>query len=117
MRRAHSRLTLRITDVRVQRLQDISDRGATNDCTDEGVFHCGLNLPTDWQERGFRSIEKCAYRDLWDHINGAGAWDANPWVWALTFEVIKQNVDTVIYQMASRGPVSTQTRSPTKETT
>ena len=35
------------------------------------------------------------YRDLWDRINGAGAWDKNPWVVAPTFTVIKFNIDQV----------------------
>lgn len=80
------RVVLEVVGVRVERLQDISDRGASNDCTEEGVFHAGRDLPSDWQERGFRSIEKCAYRDLWESINGAGSWDANPWVWVVEFK-------------------------------
>ena len=33
------------------------------------------------------------YRNLWESINGAGAWDANPWVVAVSFDVRKGNID------------------------
>jgi len=95
MPRWASRLTLTITDVHVERLQDISDRGASNDCTDEGVFHCGLKVPSyeEWSGDGFHSSEKHMYRALWNSINGAGSWDANPWVVAYTFTVEHRNID------------------------
>ena len=73
MPRWASRLTLRITDVRVQRLQDCSHA----DAAAEGVG------------------DLIEYGVLWESINGPGSWDANPWVWALTFKVIKANVDDV----------------------
>jgi len=81
MPRWASRITLEITDVRVQRVQDI--RGP--DCVAEGVvIHKGLHVGTvtgEW---------RAAFRTLWDSINakkGYG-WDANPWVWVLTFRRI-----------------------------
>lgn len=63
MPRAASRITLKITDVRLERLHSIS----LDDCAAEGV--------ADWVQYGF----------LWDSINGAGAWAANPWVWCVGF--------------------------------
>jgi hypothetical protein len=64
MPRWASRLTLTVTDVRVQRLQDISnDDAVAEGCTSYGDF-CGL----------------------WENLHGGpDAWDANPWVVALTF--------------------------------
>lgn len=96
MPRHASRLTLTVTDVKVERLQDISDCSQPNDCIAEGMFSRDfLTTCSDWMERGFSSIEKCRYRDLWDQINGEGAWQANPWVAAYTFSVQHGNIDRI----------------------
>lgn len=86
MPRALSRILLEITDVRVQRLQDISG----SDARAEGVerIHCyGPDCP-DGEDgcnaRGCYGARE-RFHELWDSINGAGAWDANPWVWAVSF--------------------------------
>lgn len=76
MPRCASRITLKITGVRVERLQDISIR----DCIAEGI-HCGGPENPD-------GIEKRDYRDLWASINGPESWDANPWVWVIEFRRI-----------------------------
>ena len=81
MPRRLSCITLEITDVRVQRLQDIS----FYDCQAEGI-DIGPLLP----EAGIR-----AYGELWESIHGAGAWDENPWVYALKFKVHRKNVDAM----------------------
>lgn len=72
MFRRDSRILLEVTDVRVERLQAIS-RG---DAMAEGCPFLNMakgDDPRQW------------YRDLWEQINGAGAWDANPWVWCIEF--------------------------------
>lgn len=79
MPRAASRLTLTVTNVRVERLQDISG----SDAVAEGVRS---RLPDN-------GIAQAEYRDLWDSINGKGAWDANPWVAAISFDVRQGNID------------------------
>jgi hypothetical protein len=73
MPRWASRITLGVMSVRVQRLQDISER----DCCAEG---CGSPITRDWK--------KPKFRELWESINGAGSWDVNPWIWAVEFERI-----------------------------
>lgn len=73
MPRWASRITLEITNVRVQRLNDISDDDAKAEGWDAET--AGQH-PYGW------------YRALWDEINGKGSWAANPWVWALTFRRI-----------------------------
>ncbi len=77
-----SRLTLIVTDVRVERLQSISQADAITEGCPAPDGQDGLD-PCGW------------YAQLWDEINGAGAWDANPWVAAYTFRVIKQNIDQI----------------------
>lgn len=75
MPRWASRITLEVTGVRVERLQEIS--GA--DAVAEGVRS---RLPDN-------GIAVAEYRDLWEGINGAESWSANPWVWVIEFEVVK----------------------------
>lgn len=73
MPRWASRLTLELTAVRVQRVQEISKE----DATAEGFERtpCLPIDPRDW------------FRGRWDALNAKRGypWDANPWVWALTF--------------------------------
>lgn len=87
MPRARSRLTLEITDVRVERLQELSEA----DAIAEGIY---LHSHHGMFSANHRTLD-CAGRDaresygkLWDSINGAGSWAANPWVWALSFRRI-----------------------------
>lgn len=70
MPRAASRITLEITGVRVERLQEIK----TGDCWAEGIPASPDVNP--WHE----------YGDLWESINGPGSWNANPWVWVVEFK-------------------------------
>ena len=81
MFRRDSRLTLIVEGVRVQRLQDISEVDAIAE---------GITLIEEAQEC---PVE--AYRDLWNSLHGPDAWDANPWVVALTFRVIQENIDNI----------------------
>lgn len=76
MPRWASRITLELTEVRVERLQEIS----RFDCHAEGIVPAQTG---DWAEES--SLDRAAYAYLWEQINGAGSWDANPWVWCLTF--------------------------------
>lgn len=69
MPRWASRLTLRVTDVRVERLQDISERDATADL--------GASPIT-------RDCKVTKFARLWDDIYGG--WNLNPWVWVVSFE-------------------------------
>lgn len=79
MPRWASRITLRITDVRVERLQDISE----DDARAEG-------WPGPFTETGFPIASPLAwFANVWTNINGSSAWDDNPWVWALSFERVK----------------------------
>jgi hypothetical protein len=82
MPRWASRITLEITDVRVQRLQDISEE----DAIAEGIKF--LNGRYTFNEGLHESrTAKESYMALWESINGVGSWDVNSWVWALSFRI------------------------------
>lgn len=75
MPRWASRLTLEIVEVRVERLQDISEEDAKAEgCRPDNMDTHG----------GARDV----FIELWESINGPGSWDANPWVWVIEFERI-----------------------------
>lgn len=81
MPRWASRILLEITDVRVERLQDISEE----DAKAEGVSFGNI---TDQVTGEIDCDAVEAYEELWESINGAGSWDANPWVWVIEFKRI-----------------------------
>ncbi len=85
MPRWASRLTLTVTDVRVQRLQEISEADAEVEGVELAVF-------PDWPVTTFRG----AYRGLWESLHGPGAWAENPWVAAITFTIECRNIDAVL---------------------
>jgi len=85
MPRWASRITLEITSVRVERLQDISEA----DAMAEGI-PADL-LPLDVARMPYpSSIAAGRYAALWESINGPGSWDANPWVWVVEFKRVGQ---------------------------
>lgn len=82
MPRWASRYTLEVTDVRVQRLQDISEA----DAIAEGAPPSHPSIDTISREFGFHDFPRSWYAQLWDSINAKRApWSSNPWVWAVTF--------------------------------
>lgn len=87
MPRWASRLTLEITDVRVQRLSEIS----TDDVNAEGVA-CSDCWTSGTAYKDFPHNEQCGcvnkFRNLWNSENteSGDTWDANPWVFAITFK-------------------------------
>ncbi len=80
MPRKASRLTLRITAVYCERLQNITKEQAKR----EGVSPTGCT-------KGFWVK---AYQMLWDSIYSN--WDKNPWVWVIEFDVLQKNIDEVL---------------------
>ena len=112
MPRHASRLTLDLIGVRVERLQDISEADARAEglatlTKDNGrTWKFGIpdadGLPGNdgfgWHWQQWEVDPRKAYARLWESINGAGSWAANPWVWVLQFEVHHQNVDALIQQ-------------------
>ncbi len=101
MPRWASRLTLEVTDVRVQRLQDISEE----DAKAEG---CGLYVPGHGfithdelnAEPGYSNFlaPRMGVEAIWTEINGPGSWESNPFVVAISFRPHAMNVDTFLAQ-------------------
>lgn len=82
---------IRITNIRIERLQDISEE----DCIAEGIWrddNVGLEGTTYWYHglanSSFRTAKE-AYAALIDKISGKGTWKINPWVFVYDFELIK----------------------------
>lgn len=105
MPRWASRITLEVTGVRVERLQDISEA----DALAEGISRLappapphewsGLNRFTlNGMGSGFCAgsvswnspTAEALYLRLWEDIHGPGSWEANPWVWVVEFKVVAQ---------------------------
>lgn len=113
MPRWASRITLTVSDVRVERLQAISEE----DAIAEGVELPGAERDDhDWSicpkcggtglhgalgdHLGYMEVDcyECdtarkRFRHLWEHINGPGSWQADPWISAITFRCALRNID------------------------
>ncbi|ENM5750388.1 hypothetical protein V4V53_002135 [Vibrio mimicus] len=95
MPRAASRLTLKVTNVRIERVQDI---------TEEQAIKEGINkhnqLPAFKSPIGYHTSPVYAFEELWNSIYGN--WEENPYVWVIEFEVIHQNVDKYLESVKER---------------
>ena len=92
---------IRITDIRAERLQDISDE----DCIKEGVYyhteppkHHELDRYSPWnpsvkpykfESNKYFCSAKYAFKYLIDKVSGKGTWGSNPWVFVYTSELVK----------------------------
>lgn len=84
MPRWASRITLELTGVRVECLQDISEADARAEgVTDGGCLNCGESEPCGCPAPAPDARD--AFARLWMSINGSESWLANPWVWVLEF--------------------------------
>jgi hypothetical protein len=85
MPRWASRILLEITDIRVQRVNEIS----AEDCIAEGCEdRCHGEYDFDYDIR-YTTHAQSNFRRLWDSIHGEGAWLRNDWVWVLEFKRIE----------------------------
>lgn len=80
MPRWASRITLEVTAVRVERLQDISEGQAMAE---------GIDGEALFRAQGYAPL---AFERLWESINGSGSWAENPWVWVVEFKRVEQEV-------------------------
>jgi uncharacterized protein YhfF len=96
MAKRYARTWLEITDVRVERVQDIS----ANDALAEGIGKTDYWKPKEvdgkqfeekwWDDYEFwQRYPQIAYQKLWDSINGKKhPWNSNPFVWCLSFKMV-----------------------------
>lgn len=91
MPRIASRITLLVTDVRVERLQDISEA----DAIAEGLKPetcAGQRMWDPGPPHGHFGDPRVAYRMIWEAINGTESWVENPTVAAISFDVVRRNI-------------------------
>ncbi|MCQ8240569.1 hypothetical protein [Rhizosaccharibacter radicis] len=103
MPRWASRLTLEITDIRAERLQDISEEDARAEGVEQVVRP--PSWPVMYERRfwkGYENHQKAnrdsareSFGSLWNSLHGPGAWSANPWVWAISFRAHRTNIDAL----------------------
>jgi hypothetical protein len=89
MPRWASRLTLTVDDVRVERLQAISEV----DARAEGAPKLSWDGEGHWFQDDAAGTFRCGFAGLWQHLHDTQSWDANPFVVALTFRVERGNID------------------------
>lgn len=82
MPRRYSRITLEITDVRVERLQSISEADAKAEGFDNSQSDATNSI--GWFEKPIR-----AFRRIWENIYGDDGWNNNHWVWVIEFKKVE----------------------------
>lgn len=82
MPRWASRITLEITEIRVERLNAISEE----DAKAEGVEGQHFQTLNPWV--GYL-VYREPFAQLWEKINGKGSWESNPWVWVISFKRVE----------------------------
>jgi len=100
MPRWASRITLTVAEVRVQRLQEISEADVLAEgCPLDPFYH---DTTADGSNPHMVKIDTAKwisprgwYHRLWDSLHGPDAWDANPWVVAVSFTVDRRNIDAI----------------------
>lgn len=103
MPRRLSRITLIVTRVKVERLQHISEADAIAEGIDDVTAEVAARDKTlrfwkryrDGSDLGYVDCPIGSYASLWTEINGAGSWEANPWVVAVTFRPVLANIDAM----------------------
>lgn len=94
MPRAAARIHLEITEIKVQRIQQITEADAIAEGINSTTQNGGPNKYYDnyhtgrWMEPAFLNNPILSYQTLWETINGPHSWAANPWVWCINFKKI-----------------------------
>lgn len=94
MPKVASRIWLQITDIKVERLQQITEE----DALAEGIIECEDGTYYNYfTQKGLRYqdgveclLAKGSFQSLWCSINGLDSWRQNPWVWVISFKVLSK---------------------------
>ncbi|HHI3756769.1 TPA: morphogenetic protein [Klebsiella quasipneumoniae] len=91
MPRWASRILLEITDVRVERLNVISEEDARAEGVGIALWFAAIGVPeSEWTSLGKQGAMQAShinkFATLWESIYGAESWKANPWVWVIEFK-------------------------------
>ena len=111
MPRRASRLTLTVTNVRVQRLQEISEEDAAAEGMDDATAQIVLS-PEERHMLAYahiatpHALSRIIFETVWEQINGPDSWPANPWVAAYTFTVERRNIDEGRANLADATPTN-----------
>jgi hypothetical protein len=76
-----ARIWLQVTDIRVERLQDISGDDVLAEGVDNGKSNKSMGVR--WE-----NMQRMAFEEVWTKINGADSWNNNDWVWVISFKVL-----------------------------
>lgn len=92
MPKAAARILLQITDIRVERLQDITHKDAIAEGASDTLSFSEINLlkDLDWIIPSPFMSHQFGFVSLWCKINGTDNWEANPWVWVVSFKVLSK---------------------------
>lgn len=111
-----ARIWLQITDVRVERLHDISEQDAEKEGIETKRYYspdsnfCTRDYLSKPHEDGFWSgfcvndgkQFRTSFESLWKSINGNDSWESNPWVWVVEFKRIEKPVFSIKKVMQTR---------------
>ncbi|WP_059265020.1 hypothetical protein [Acinetobacter baumannii] len=102
MPRWASRFSLEITNIRVERLNELSEADAIEEGVEPIIVQDNVKVGNGWAKenrhmwkgyknkaRAYQDTAKDSFNSLWESINGDGSWDLNPWVWVIEFRVIQ----------------------------
>lgn len=76
---------IRILDVRLERLQSISEEDALK----EGIYELAFDYYLPYRCENPFNMPRKAFAVLIDKVSGKGTWDSNPYVWVYDFELVK----------------------------
>jgi len=78
-----SRITLEVTAVRAEKVNEITEQDAIDEGVQSGIRYESSGFP-------IQVLPSESFEILWKSINGPGSWEANPFVWVITFKIIEQ---------------------------